>query len=189
MSLSVSQGHVLREARQRDSLAKRQRVLDTIAELERNGESITFAAVARHAKVSTWLVYAEGIREHVAAARVRQTTQPSTDQRANTPSPAGLRTDLALARAEIASLRAELDQLRAAMRHQLGRDLDTLSSAGQSGRIEELTRHNQRLIERNQQLSTEIQAAQTQAHELENDLTAARTSLRRMIREQNARTE
>lgn len=190
MSVSVGQGHVLRQARRRDSLAKRQRVLDTIAELERNGAAITFAAVARHARVSTWLVYAEGIREHIAAARDRQTIQPRADhQTSNTPSAAGLHTDLELARAEIVTLRAERDQLRAAMRQQLGRDLEALSSAGLAGRIEELTRHNQRLAEQNQQFSLESEAARTRAEELENDLIAARSSLRRMIREQNAPTE
>lgn len=190
MSVGVGQEHVLRQARRRDSLVKRQRVLDTIVELERNGEAITFAAVARQARVSTWLVYADGIREHIAAARDRQTIRPLSDHKtSNTPSPDGLRTDLELARAEIVTLRAERDQLRAAMRQQLGRDLDALSSAGQADRIEELTRHNQRLAEQNQQFSLENEAARTRVEELETDLAAARTSLRRMIRERNGPTE
>lgn len=190
MSVGAGQEHVLRQARRRDSLTKRQRVLDTIVELERNGEAITFAAVARQARVSTWLVYADGIREHIAAARDRHTIRPrSGHQTSNTPSPAGLRTDLELARAEIVALRAERDQLRAAMRQQLGRELDALSSAGVADRIEELTRHNRRLAEQNQQFSLENEAARTRVDELETDLAAARTSLRRMIREQNAPTQ
>ncbi|MGH3687671.1 MAG: hypothetical protein ACRDSM_22030 [Pseudonocardiaceae bacterium] len=51
MSARAGQGHVLREARRRDSVTKRQRVLHTITELERQGEPISFAAVARHAQV------------------------------------------------------------------------------------------------------------------------------------------
>jgi chromosome segregation ATPase len=186
MNARAGQGHVLREARRRDSLTKRQRVLHTITELERQGEPISFAAVARHARVSTWLVYAEGIREHIDAARARQASQPAADRRAGySPSAASLRTDLELARDEITTLRAERDQLRAAMRHQLGRDLDSLTSAGLTTRIDELTGHNRELAEQNQQLATDNQELQTRLSDLETDLAAARTSLRRMIKEQN----
>lgn len=179
MSSRAGQGQVLREARRRDSLAKRGRVLHTITELEHRGEPISFATVARHAQVSTWLVYAEGVREHIDAARARQAAQPAKDRRAGrSPSTASLRTDLELARTQITALRAERDQLRAAMRQQLGRDLDALTSAGLSTRVEELT-------QRNQQLSGDNDALRTRIGELEADLTAARTGLRRMIREQN----
>lgn len=179
MSDRAGQGHVLREARRRDSLTKRQRVLHTITELERQGEPISFATVARHAQVSTWLVYAEGVREHIDAARARQASRPAADQRAGRiPSTASLRTDLELARTEITALRVERDQLRAAMRQQLGRDLDALTSAGLSTRVDELTR-------RNQQLTSDNHALRARVGELEADLTAARTGLRCMIREQN----
>ncbi|MGH3812094.1 MAG: DUF6262 family protein [Pseudonocardiaceae bacterium] len=189
MSARAGQGHVLREARRRDSLTKRQRVLHTITELEGRSEPISFAAVARQARVSTWLVYAEGIREHIHAARARQANQPAADRRAgHSPSTASLRTDLELARDEITTLRAERDQLRAAMRHQLGRDLDALTSAGLATRVDELSRHNQQLTDHNQQLTTENQVVRARVDELETDLAAARTSLRRMIREQNAGT-
>ncbi len=72
------------------------------------------------------------------------------------------------------------------MRHQLGRDLDALTSTGLSTRVEELTRRNQQLTEHNQQLSSDNQTLRARVSELEADLTAARTGLRRMIREQNA---
>lgn len=186
MSGRAGQGQVLREARRRDSVTKRGQVLQTITELERRGEPISFAAVARHAQVSTWLVYAEGVREHIDAARARQASQPAADQRAGrSPSTASLRTDLELARAEITTLRAERDQLRVVMRQQLGRDLDALTSAGLSTRVDELTQRNQQLTEHNQQLSSDNSALRARVGELETDLTAARTGLRRMIREQN----
>ncbi|MGQ0774974.1 MAG: DUF6262 family protein [Pseudonocardiales bacterium] len=181
------QAQVLREARRRDSRTKRQRVLQTITDFEGRRDPITFAVVARHARVSTWLVYAEGVREHIDAARTRQATQPATGQRADrSPSPASLRTDLELTRQEIQTLRTERDQLRDGMRRQLGRDLDALGSAGFTERIEELTRHNQQLAEQSQRHDTENQALRARVAELDTDLTAARTSLHRMIREQNA---
>jgi hypothetical protein len=46
--------------------------------LEVAGETITFPAVARAAGVSTWLVYAKGVREHIEAARGRQAIKPTT---------------------------------------------------------------------------------------------------------------
>jgi hypothetical protein len=56
-------------------------------------------AIGGTAHVSTWLVYAEGVREHIEAAIKRQTVQPAADQRAGlTPSAASLRVDLELAR-------------------------------------------------------------------------------------------
>lgn len=187
MSSSTPQVDALREARRRDSLTKRARVLQALAELEQRGEAVTFAAVARHARVSTWLVYADGVREHIDTARARQAAQPVTDRRAGrSPSPAGLRTDLELARVEITALRTERDQLRDGMRHQLGRDLDTLTATGMATRIEELTRRNQQLSEQNHQLDADNTTLRRRVTDLEADLAAARTGLRRMIREQNS---
>jgi hypothetical protein len=108
---------VLQEAHHRDSRAKRARVLQAVEELVRTGRPITFAAVARTARVSTWLVYADGVRHHIEAAMRGQTVQPTTDEQVSRPaSPASLRTDLELAREEIRSLRAERDKLRQAAR-------------------------------------------------------------------------
>jgi predicted nuclease with TOPRIM domain len=187
MTDRTKQARALHEARRRDSLTKRQRVRSAITEMERRGDPISFAAIARHARVSTWLVYADGVREHVEAARTRQSTQPAAHRNAGlSPSIASLRTDLALARHEISELRAERDQLRDGMRRQLGRDLDALSSAGLATRVAELTQRNQHLAEQTQRSNTDNEALRARVDELEADLTAARTSLRRMMREQNA---
>ncbi|MFF7904103.1 hypothetical protein ACFZCV_36180 [Streptomyces sp. NPDC007920] len=64
--------HTLAQARRRVSLDKRQRALTALAALERQGEKITHAAVARTAGVSTWLTYTDGIREHIEAAQQRR---------------------------------------------------------------------------------------------------------------------
>jgi Family of unknown function (DUF6262) len=183
VSRAGGQPQVLREARRRDSLTKRQRVLAALQEMEQRREPVTFAAVARHARVSTWLVYAEGVREHIQAAIKRQAAQPVTDHRAGlAPSAASLRTDLELARQEISDLRADRDKLRDAIRRQLGQQLDAITAKDLTTRIGELTRHNQQLAG---QAAADSQALRARIAELEADLAAARTSLRRMIRDEN----
>lgn len=190
MSPRRGQPELLREARRRDSLTKRQRVLAELERMVREREPVTFAAVARAAGVSTWLAYAEGVREHIDAAQKRQAAQPVRDQRAGlSASAASLRTDLELARQEITSLRAERDTLRAGLRTQLGRQLDQLTHRELVTRIDELTRHNQRLADDNRQLAANNQQLQQQAAELEGDLAASRASLRRMIRDTNQQPE
>ena len=69
-------------ARAKASHDKRQRVLAAVQALEAAGTPVTPAAVAAAARVSTWLVYANGVREHVQAARQRQT------ERGHAPEPA-----------------------------------------------------------------------------------------------------
>jgi hypothetical protein len=185
MSVRQRQTAALREARRRDSLTKRARVLQALTELEDAGDPISVAALARRAQVSTWLVYSEGVREHLTAAQARQAAAPATQRRSGrSPSTASLRTDLELARAEIATLRAERDQLRNGMRQQLGRSLDALSSAELASRVAELNQLNQQLAEHNHRLGGENATLAKQVEDLEAELAAARTSLRRMIREQ-----
>ncbi len=82
VSRTSGQPQVLREARRRGSLTKRQRVLAAVHEMEQRREPVTFAAVARHARVSTWLVYAEGVREHIETAIKRQAARHRSPCRA-----------------------------------------------------------------------------------------------------------
>ncbi|UJW32444.1 DUF6262 family protein [Saccharothrix sp. AJ9571] len=186
MTATRGRPELLRAARRQDSLTKRQRVLTTLERMERDRERVTYAAVARAAHVSTWLVYADGVREHIDAARQRQATQPARDERAGlSASAASLRTDLALALHEITDLRAERDRLRGNLQRQLGRQLDTLTHRELVDRIDELTRDNQRLTDQNRQFTADNQQLHQQVTDLEDDLAAARTSLRRMIRDTN----
>lgn len=171
-------------ARRRDSEAKRARVLATIERMLSVGTPITVAAVARQAKVSTWLIYAPGLREAITDARNQQHGQHLAEH-ARDPGEPGLRTDLALARAKITRLRAERDQQHQQMQLALGTRLDDIAKADLVARVDELTRHNTELTATAAQLRADNQALQTRVHELEDDLAAARTSLRRMIRTEN----
>ncbi|MFE4177462.1 DUF6262 family protein [Streptomyces sp. NPDC056909] len=175
----------LAQARRRDSIDKRRRVLTAIEHLERDGEPITHTAVARTAGVSAWLTYAEGVREYIHAAQARQNARPTTGQPPGPLSPAALRTDLELARQEITTLREERDRLRTAMSHHLGQQLDSVSSQDLTTRVDELTQHNHQLADQLQQVTGENTALHARVTELEDDLAAARTSLRRMIRDEN----
>lgn len=125
MTTTLDRTAGLRASRAKDSSDKRRRALDAIHALEAVGSPITAAAVARAAGVSTWLVYIDGLREHLDGARRRQ-AQPTTPPRTTASAeqapltPAGLRTDLALARAEIRRLRADNDKLRHRLRSSSG---------------------------------------------------------------------
>ncbi|MEU7297050.1 hypothetical protein AB0A76_28250 [Streptomyces exfoliatus] len=93
---------VLAESRRQTSLLKRQRVFETVRRMLNDSEPISFTAVARAAGVSTWLVYAEGVREHVQTAIQRQERAPATEVAehrtpkpvAESPEPAGQVVDL-----------------------------------------------------------------------------------------------
>jgi chromosome segregation ATPase len=176
--------HTLVQARRRDSLDKRQRVLTALTTLEQQGKKITHTAVARTAGVSTWLTYTEGIREHIEAAQQRQ--QPKVTRPAETRTPnATLRTELELARQEVRDLREEKERMRQALRHQVGQQLDALGTKDLTERVDHLARDNQRLQDTLRQATEDNHALRSRVTSLEADLGAARTSLRRMIREEN----
>ena len=179
----------LRAARAKDSHDKRRRALAAIDALQAADTPITAAAVARAAGVSTWLLYTDGVREHLDAARRRQAVQTSSPPRTTTPgdqaplTPAGLRTDLALARAEIRRLRAEHDKLRQRLRLQLGAEIDGPDRAELVARVADLESLTRRLLTERDAHTTEADLAQRRIRELEDDLTAARESLRRVIKD------
>ena len=178
-------------ARAKDSHDKRQRALTAIGALEAAGTPVTATAVATTAGVSTWLVYADGVREHVEAARRRQA------EHGNAPSPAAppargepvthasLRTDLAVARDEIRRLRAERDKLRARLRLQLGAEIEGPDRAELIARAATLEASCRQLAAERDARAAEASHTQRRIRELEDELTAARESLRRVIRQAN----
>ncbi|MHA6631131.1 DUF6262 family protein [Pseudonocardia sichuanensis] len=180
-------------ARHRDSAAKRARVLATLDVMLADGDPITAAALARRAQVSTWLVYAPGIRDAVEKARDRQRGTADTaasdtldnPSRSDTAAVATLRTDLALARAEITRLRTDRAEHADQLRRALGTQLDTRTRSDLVARIDELTRTNTALSAAAARHESIIHELRAQITTLEDDLAAARTSLRRMIRAEN----
>jgi len=175
------------DARRVEATTKRTRVLAALEDMAAEGIPITSASVARRAGVSTWLVYAPGVREAVETARARERRQgPAGRRPAAKTTP--VTTDLALARAEISRLRAERDTQRQQLSLALGARLDDVAKADLLTRVDELTRHNTQLAANLATCSSETAAHAARIVGLEDDLAAARTSLRRMIRAENQPT-
>lgn len=189
MSTTADRTAALRAARAKDSTDKRRRAREAIDALEAAGTPVTAAAVADTAGVSTWLVYADGLREHLDQARRRQalpapghTRTPAVQAPAT---PASLRTDLALARDQIRQLRADNDKLRKRLRLQLGAEIDGPSRAELTGRVADLENLNRQLLAERDARTAETHDVQRRIRDLEDDLTAARESLRRVIKHNN----
>ncbi len=178
-------------ARAQASRDKRQQVLTAVQALEAAGTPVTATAVAAAAGVSNWLVYADGVREHLEAAQRRQASPepgPATAAppgRGEPASQASLRTDLAAARDEIRKLRAERDKLRARFRLQLGAEIEGPDRAELIARVASLEAASRQLAAERDARAAEASHAQRRIRELEDELTAARESLRRAIRQAN----
>lgn len=123
------------------------------------------------------------------AAAKPTTDQPSPPLRPSTPStaptPAGLRADLALARDEIRRLRAGTDKLRARLRLQLGAEIEGPDRAQLIARVADLEAVNRQLVAERVNRNSETDAARRRVSELEDELTAVRESLRRVMRTEN----
>lgn len=178
-------------ARAKTSHDKRQRALAAVRDLEAAGTPVTAIAVATAAGVSTWLIYADGVREHLQAAQRRQADHepgPSTAAppgRGEPVSQASLRTSLAVARDEIRRLRHERDKLRARLRLQLGAEIEGPDQAEMIARVASLQAASRQLAAERDARAAEASHAQRRIRELEDELTAARESLRRAIRQVN----
>ncbi|MET3142797.1 UNVERIFIED_ORG: hypothetical protein ABIB13_002515 [Arthrobacter sp. UYEF2] len=181
----------LRAARAKDSQDKRRRVLAAVQALEAAGTPVTAAAVAATAGVSNWLVYADGVREHLDAARRRQAEHGTTSVPTVSPdshasvTPASLRTDLAIAREQIRLLRTERDKLRSRLRLQLGAEIEGPERAELITRVATLEAAGRQLAAERDARAAEATQAQRHVQELEDDLTAARDSLRQVIKTRN----
>ncbi|MGW2214033.1 DUF6262 family protein [Nonomuraea sp. NPDC001684] len=179
-------GDVLREVRRKDSQVKRGKVLATLEELKAGGEPITFRAVAAAAGVSVSLVYSPGVREHIETAIVGQAKAARRATASGTSaSAASLTCDLELARAHIKQLRAERDKLKAAVQRGLGTALASAGSRELTERIDELLAQVERLAGERDAALAENARLKPLLTETEDNLTAARTALKDLMKEVN----
>ncbi|MFQ6144659.1 DUF6262 family protein [Streptomyces seoulensis] len=176
---------VLREARQKDSRDKRARVLSVVDHLLADDEPVTFTGVARAANVSHWLVYADGVREHIEAARHRQERAAASSARTDAREPAGWKLEKELLRQDNRRLREEVERLKGAVRRHLGQRLDQYGAADLGTRVDELSADNHRLQADRDGALAQVKELTAQLNDVQDDLTGARESLRRMIRSEN----
>ncbi|MFB6843994.1 DUF6262 family protein [Streptomyces sp. NPDC056373] len=187
MTAREARAAALKAARERDSQDKRRRVLEVLDSMQRTGTKITFARVAKEAGVSNWLAYSPGLREPIEAARRRQ-EELGVEATADAVPPqsrvsnASLKTDLALAQQQVKELREERNRLRERLRLQLGTELNHTEASELTMRLDELSRENLALTKEIQQTQADNRTLRTTIENLEDDLTAARQSLRKMIR-------
>ncbi|MFE7550920.1 DUF6262 family protein [Streptomyces gardneri] len=176
----------LRVSRAKDSEDKTRRALDAVDRLLRSGRRITVAQVAREASVSTWFVYNQpqvhrAVQDGITAQRTRGRQNSHTPE-ASQVSPAGLQTDLALAREEIKDLKKERDRLRNRVRLSLGAELEGVNQHELIERVRQIEQRNTALEQALSEARDQIAALESQLREAEDDLTAARASLRRAMR-------
>jgi len=179
-------GDVLRETRKKDSQTKRAKVLATVDTMKAKGDPITFLAVARAAGVSRWLVYAEGVREHIEAAMKSQAkSERRTKQAGRDASAASLATDLALLREENKALREERDRLKKAVQRSLGAQLEQAGTKELTARVNELLAAVERITRERDKIRTERDDLQRRLRETEDDLAAARAAGKEMFKRIN----
>ena len=172
--------------RRQDSLTKRTRVLAVVDDMKANGDPLTFLAVARKARVSNWLVCAEGVREHIEAARRSQERTATRDGEAGgRVSDGSLAVDLELIRTELRRIRDERDRLKAKVQRGLGQQIDQAGNADLQRRIRELGDTLQQRDAALAQVRAEREALQVKLSDAENTVGALRRSLRQMMRDQS----
>lgn len=176
----------LRASRAQDSEVKTARTLAVVGDLLSAGRRITIAQVARDASVSTWFIYNQPrVRDVVQAAMTTQREQglscpaPRGVQKL---SPAGLQTELALARDEIKDLKKERNQLRERVRLSLGAELEETDRTHLMDRVQELERQNAALSRELGEARDRQSVLEQRLHTSEDELAAARTGLRRAMR-------
>jgi hypothetical protein len=177
---------VLRQSRRDASLVKRAKVLSALDAMKAAGEPVTFASVARTAGVSRWLVYAEGVREHVEAAMKSQARTGRRQTAAGKgASAASLATDLELVRRENRALRAEVATLRKAVRQKLGAQVEAAGTQESQERIGELLGQLERAQAERDAALAEAAELRVRVAEAEENMQAAMTASRELMRRAN----
>ncbi|MFF8996243.1 hypothetical protein ACF09H_41260 [Streptomyces sp. NPDC014983] len=118
-------------------------MLSVVDQLITGNEPVTFTGVDRAANVSHRLVHAEGVREHIEAARRRQGRAATNGIRNSRREPAGWKLEEQLLQEDNRRLREEVERLKRAVRRGHGRQLDQFGAADLGTRVDELTAENQ----------------------------------------------
>lgn len=137
--------------------------------------------------MSNWLVYAEGVREHVEAARKGQAGRQARSQQAGTTaSAASLATDLEITRAELRRTRDERDRLKDKVQRGLGHQVAQAGTTEFAARIRGLTTRVESQDAGLTQARAEIASLTTERDAALDEFAGLRAALRQMTRQQNA---
>lgn len=173
-----------------ESKAKRKAALAVVACLVKAGSRVTYARVAREARVSTWLVYNAPEVSAAIRAAMEEQLQPEYEVGHREVNSSGLslasvRTDLELARTEIRELRTERAALLAKVSRALGneaREADRHVLVQRIHDAENLLRDNQQSLGQAEQIARDLRR---QVDELHADLEASRRLNQTLIRQLN----
>lgn len=169
-------------ARKRASVEKRASVRAAIEELIDEGAPLTMLAIAKRANVSTWLVYAPGVREQIEAARAQHSSKPAAKRQTSQPSAASLSTDLQLARTEIKQLRAERDKLKEVIARQVGAKVEAVPVTELKERIRDLNRSNGDLVSQARALEARVRELEVELEQALDQVASTREALKKMMR-------
>ena len=170
-------------SRRRDSADKQRRTLTVIADLSSAGERINISEIARRAGVSPWFIYnTAAIRTAVERATEEHSHTATRSSAGRTSATAdSLHAELLMAREEVRALRTDRTKLETKVQLLLGNQLEHLPHDTLLARIHEL---EQIAAELRSDLDSERRRADTmttRTEELQDELTAARASLKRMV--------
>lgn len=183
----------LARARRDDSRAKRQRAAEAVRAAENSGEPISFPAVARRAGVSVSLLYADRqLAAAIAAARDRQ-RQAGSQRHWKLPTRSlvteqSLRAERANAKEQIRQLTADVTALRERLANRLGADADIARGWDTRPLLDGLEQRAAELEADNHQLRRRVAELENYAHEVADNLDAARTTNRDLMNELNRRS-
>jgi chromosome segregation ATPase len=177
-------------ARKEASAQKRQAVLDAIRDMQQSGVRITFAGVARHARVSEGLVHDPALKKSIAEAIAHQREHGIDPEASRVPARSrvtadSLRQDLELARAEVRDLRKENRALHSRLQRTLGAEVQALTQQDALARIDELERRNRDLLAEIDAAQAACRALEADKAALEEDLLASRAAHTRLMRQIN----
>ena len=131
--------------------------------------------------MSRSLVYADGLREHIHAARARPVT--TSRQSRAVPAP---RAELQLLKQRNDKLRGEVADLRKALRDKLGMEVEHGDAAALREEVQELRAENDSLRTHVGELNTQLDQERTHRIDAEDALAASRALVKKMIRSGNS---
>jgi hypothetical protein len=173
-----------------DSGAKRHRAAEALTVMEKEGEPISFPAVARRAGVSVSLLYADTtLSSAIATARDRQ-RQAGPERAWRLPARSlvteqSLRAELANAKERARRLAEEVAILRERLTRHLGAGADIARGEALSPLLDQLEQRNTELESDNHRQQKRIRQLENDTRELNENLDAARAVNRELISELN----